>query len=595
MLEFPQPGLEEFYRTYSVGTFDVNREETRVAIALNLNGKFNLWALELPNTFPHLLTYEDQMPQFVRFDPQSRFILTGFDRDGDENAQLYAISPAGGALVPIRTAPGKRHEFGALSRDGNRLYYASDKDNGRFTNLYRYDIESGVEVTIVEGAGTTIDFGDLAPDETSFTYVKVFSNTHAITYAVKNGEHICLTPDADRMQSSTTTCYADSNTILFITDYGSTHSYLARFDLESGSFSTLFQPDKQDVSRVTVNESGQVVCVTDMGVEDALYVGDITTGTFQAIDFPGATALSTKLHHSGRLYGIFTQEDVPANLYRRELDGSWTKLTNIQVLGASETMLGRAETVHYTSFDGMAIEALLWHALPERRNGHTLIFPHGGPQAADRKFFWSLYQFLLTEGYDIFQANYRGSTGYGAEFTKLIEGDWGGAPRLDMLAGIEYLLSSGLADRDKLFVIGGSFGGYMTLLLHGRHADYFRAAVDIFGPSNLFTFVESVPEFWKPIMDVWVGNPERDHDKMTEDSPITYLDGMTKPMLVIQGANDPRVVKAESDQIVESLRAAGRDVEYMVLDDEGHGFSKKENELKVYKAVAEFLRRHQKA
>ncbi|MCY0901075.1 MAG: prolyl oligopeptidase family serine peptidase, partial [Firmicutes bacterium] len=115
------------------------------------------------------------------------------------------------------------------------------------------------------------------------------------------------------------------------------------------------------------------------------------------------------------------------------------------------------------------------------------------------------------------------------------------------------------------------------------------------GPSNLFSFVESVPEFWKPMMDAWVGNPERDREKMTEDSPITWLDGMTKPMLVIQGANDPRVVKAESDQIVAKLQSAGRHVEYLVLDDEGHGFSKKENELRVYKLIAEFLKRHQKA
>lgn len=333
--------------------------------------------------------------------------------------------------------------------------------------------------------------------------------------------------------------------------------------------------------------------MAEQGVTDALYSVDLATGTATSIEFPGAVTFGLKLMNSGRLYGIFTQEDTPANLFRRELDGSWTQLTNIRVIGASTDMLGRAETIRYKSFDNMEIEGLLWRAPADRRNGHTLIFPHGGPQAADRKFFFSLYQYLLTEGYDIFQANYRGSTGYGAEFTKMIERDWGGAPRKDMLAGIEYLLEEGLASPDKLFVVGASFGGYMTLLLHGRHADYFRAAVDIFGPSNLFTFVESVPEFWKPIMDLWVGNPERDHDKMVEDSPITYLDGMTKPMLVIQGANDPRVVKAESDQIVEKLREAGRDVEYLVLEDEGHGFSKKENELKVYKAVAEFLKQHQ--
>ncbi len=592
MIDFPSPSLEEFYRTYNIGTFDVNVEETRIAIAANLSGKFNLWGLDLPYTFPYPLTYQDQSPQFVRFDPQGRFILTGFDKDGDENSQIYAISPSGGSLVPIRTAPGKRHDFGALSKDGNRIYYSSDKDNERFMNAYRYDMESGEETTILVGSDTTTSFASLAPDESSFTFEKAYSNTHVLSYVVVNGEHLCLTPDASKMQISTMSRYVNKDTIVFITNFDADYTYLAKFDLSSRTFSVLFQEEGQDIGQLTVNEHGQIFCTAEYGVEDRLFEGHMNTASFHQIDFPGAVSFGIKLHKSGRLYGIFTKENMPPNLYRRELNGEWNKLTNIRVIGASESILGMAETHHYPSFDGLKMEALLWKSPADRSNGHTLIFPHGGPQAADRKYFWSLYQFLLTEGYDIFQVNYRGSTGYGTAFTKMIERDWGGAPRKDMLAGIEYLLENKLADRDKLFVIGGSFGGYMTLLLHGRHADYFRAAVDIFGPSNLFTFVESVPEFWKPLMDEWVGNPERDRDKMTEDSPITYLDTMTKPMLVIQGANDPRVVKAESDQIVEKLRAAGREVEYMVLEDEGHGFSKKENELKVYKAVADFLRRH---
>jgi len=138
-------------------------------------------------------------------------------------------------------------------------------------------------------------------------------------------------------------------------------------------------------------------------------------------------------------------------------------------------------------------------------------------------------------------------------------------------------------------LLGGSYGGYMALLLHGRHADYFKAVIDIFGPSNLFSFIDSVPEFWKPYMNQWVGDPVKDKERLTVDSPITYLDGMIKPMAVVQGANDPRVVKQESDQIVEALRAKGRDVDYLVFEDEGHGFSKKENEIAAYKKLIEFF------
>lgn len=162
---------------------------------------------------------------------------------------------------------------------------------------------------------------------------------------------------------------------------------------------------------------------------------------------------------------------------------------------------------------------------------------------------------------------------------------------LDNIKGLEWLIKNGYAERDKILLFGGSYGGYMSLLLHGRHAEYFKAVVELFGPSNLFSFIESVPDFWKPFMEQWVGDPVKDKERLIADSPITYLDGMTKPMLVIQGANDPRVVKAESDQVVEALREKGRDVEYIVLPDEGHGFSKKENEVKVYTKILEFFDR----
>ena len=201
----------------------------------------------------------------------------------------------------------------------------------------------------------------------------------------------------------------------------------------------------------------------------------------------------------------------------------------------------------------------------------------------------SMFQFLVSRGYSIFAPNFRGSTGYGLAFTKMVEGNWGEGPRLDNIAGLEYLYENGLAERDKTLLMGGSFGGYMALLLHGRHPEYFKAVVDIFGPSNLFSFIESVPEHWKPIMNQWVGDPVKDFDKLTEFSPITYLDTMTKPMLIIQGANDPRVVKQESDQIVKALQEKGREVKYLVLDDEGHGFSKKENEILVNRTILEFF------
>lgn len=155
--------------------------------------------------------------------------------------------------------------------------------------------------------------------------------------------------------------------------------------------------------------------------------------------------------------------------------------------------------------------------------------------------------------------------------------------------GIEWLLKVGKADPKKLFLMGGSFGGYLSLLLHGRHGDYFKAVVDLYGESDLISFLQSVPSSWKPLMKQRLGDPVENKERLIQDSPITYVDNMTKPMLVIQGKNDTRVVKAQSDLIVNALRERKRNVEYLVLDDEGHGFSKKDNEIFVYKHIVDFL------
>ena len=332
---------------------------------------------------------------------------------------------------------------------------------------------------------------------------------------------------------------------------------------------------------------------TEKGVEDVLYRYDLNEGKLEKLSAPVDVFEKLVVTKKGNLYLLGRSATVPFNLFKSTDGSNWESLTNNRVLGVSKEQMVEPEVVKYQSFDGMEIEALLFKAKPENDNGYTIFWPHGGPQASERKMFRAMFQSALNRGYSIFAPNFRGSTGYGSSFVKLVEQDWGHGPRLDCVAGIEWLFENNITDQNKLFLVGGSYGGYMALLLHGRHPEYFKAVVDIFGPSNLFTFVNSVPPHWKPMMERWVGDPERDKERFIKDSPITYLDSMIKPMLVIQGAKDPRVVKEESDQIVAKLREKGREVEYLVLEDEGHGFSKKENEIKVYNTIFDFLERHQ--
>lgn len=595
MFKFPQPDIQEFFRTYAVTSFAVSKDEQRIALATNLSGRYNVWGLDLPGTYPYPLTYVDQTPHALKFDPQGRYILVGFDRDGDENTQLYVISPSGGALTPIRTFEGRRHYFTTLSKDGNRVYYTSDKENHSLMNGYVYDLETGDERTLYEGQETTTELAAVAPDESSFVAIKAYANTYMVPYLHVGSEARAMTPDASVVHNIHDLAYVDRHHVIFTTNFDSDSAYLASYNVTSGTFEKRYEVAGVDLGGLAVHEkTGTVYVIGSQGVQDRLFAFNLQTGENYQVDVPVAVIEGLHVGESGTVYLLGRSDVDPFNLYQKAVGGDWQPITNNRVMGTSPVELSHADVVRFASFDGLEIEALWFPANPETANGYTVVWPHGGPQASERKMFRPFFQYLCSRGYNVWAPNFRGSSDYGAKFMQMVNGDWGDGPRRDMVESIEWIIREGKADRDKLFLVGGSYGGYMSLLLHGRHAEYFQAVVDIFGPSNLFTFIDSVPDSWKPAIAIWVGDPEKDKDRLTADSPITYLDGMTKPMFVVQGANDPRVVKAESDQIVEALRDRGVEVEYLVFDDEGHGFTKKENEIEAYRRIVGFLDKHRR-
>jgi len=593
MVKFKKPDVEQFFRTLNVQDFTVSPDENQLIISTNLNGYFNLWGMDLPNQFPYPLTFNNQSAQALYYSKTGEFIVVGFDKDGDENTQLYALSPRGGELVPLCVSEGDRHFFTYLSKDGKRLYYTSTKGNPTYLNSYVYNLETKEETLILEGKDAPTYVAEVSPDEKSYVYIKQFGNTYSLAYVRVGSEDYLLTPETKEQYTSYSPVFVSDKEIYFLTNHEADLSYLAKFHLETKTFEKVLAMDHEDFAHISYSKKDQrLYLLGTYGVEDRLYAYDMKEGTVQQISSPATVIEKGLVLDNGHLYVMGRSSTRPHNVYCSTDGGAtWKELTNFRVPGVSEEEMVEPEVIRYPSFDGLEIEALFFRAKEENSNGHVILWPHGGPQSLERKWFRAMFQFLLNRGYSIFAPNFRGSSNYGLKFMKMVEGDWGHGPRLDNITGLDWLIENGYAERDKILLMGGSYGGYMALLLHGRHADYFKAVVDIFGPSNLFSFVESVPDFWKPYMTQWVGDPVKDKEKMTEDSPITYLENMTKPMLVIQGANDPRVVKAESDQIVEALRSKGRDIEYIVLEDEGHGFSKKENEIKVYRKILEFFDR----
>jgi dipeptidyl aminopeptidase/acylaminoacyl peptidase len=249
------------------------------------------------------------------------------------------------------------------------------------------------------------------------------------------------------------------------------------------------------------------------------------------------------------------------------------------------------ELIRYESFDGREIPAWLYRPAGNGAAPFALLI-HGGPEAQEKPIYRSYVQYLVSRGIGVLATNIRGSTGYGKTYQKLIHHDWGGGDLEDWRHAAEWLKAQPYVDGSRLAVFGGSYGGFATLTCVTRLPEYWRAAVDIFGPSNLLTFVRAVPPQWLRFMAAWVGDPDTEEEFLRERSPITHVEDVRAAMLVIQGAKDPRVVQSESDQMVERLRELGREVEYVVFEDEGHGFTRYANEVRAYKLTCEFLESH---
>ncbi len=321
--------------------------------------------------------------------------------------------------------------------------------------------------------------------------------------------------------------------------------------------------------------------------------GVLHDGVLQSIRYEKAT---------GRYALAFSTATSPAQLYVHEPDGGVVEVPQFilpreRPLGIAPSLLSPGEDASYTSYDGLRISARLY--LPAAELGYTgprpvIFYIHGGPQSQERPdFTWfsmPLIQFFTLNGCAVFVPNVRGSQGYGLNYTKRVDHDWGGLDRLDHVAAFEHLKSDPRLDMARVGVMGRSYGGYMTLTLVGRHPTLWKAAVDMFGPYNLLTFLERIPEAWKTYFYLAVGHPERDRDFLIKRSPSTYLHNLACPLLVIQGRNDARVRAVESEDLVNSLRGQGKQVELLIFEDEGHDVTRLENKVRCYNEIVRFFK-----
>jgi dienelactone hydrolase len=579
--------LKTFLAPFSLPVFTVNNDESFLYFCSNQSEGYNLWKLCLADNTQHQLTNHNQKIDAI--DVSGSIYFTS-DLNGNEMMKIYSLGLDGENWESIRSDENVRYFFGGVSEDGEKLYYTSSKENPIYLSIFSYDLATGIEKLLHKGSGAETHLLSVGPNGEDFAYFVRYNHSNMKIYLKKDGIDKELIPNPKRNYRVSKLVFLNAEKILFTTDYMEEFSYLASYDLMTGMFKKIIAIENQDIDNIQLGVAcSDILLETKAGPFGSLYQYNLETQRLQQLSVPTDTIQQWLITPKGTIYLAGSSANKPVTIFRMQNNGDWETLINNEVPHVGESEMVKPEIIQYQSYDGTKIEAMFYQAKEANSNGHTIIYSHGGPQYNEQADYFGFLQYLLASGYHIFAPNFRGTPNYGTTFLKMIEGDWGGGPRLDVLEGIDLLVKQGKVEADKLILFGASYGGYLSLLLFGRHQERFKACIDIFGPTNLLTLIETCPDHWKERMNSWIGHPIKDRIRLIEQSPINYVRNFSKPLFIMQGANDPRVKRSESEQIIEALDSCGADYEYVFFDDEGHGFAKKENELKAYQAIASFL------
>jgi len=597
-----RPPFEQFFayrRLFPIA--QLTPEGDRVLFVSNISGQFNLWSVELDGGWPDQLTnFADNAVRGVAVRDDGT-ILFHADKDGDEFHQLYRIPADGGWPEQLTNREHVQHELssGSWAPDGKSFAFSSNLRTPTDGEVFIWN-EGEAEPRYVFGEGKYAFASGFSPDGTKLLALEFRSNSDTSIWVidVASGDAVEVTPHEGQVKFLPGPWKPDGSGFYVVTDEGREFTGLAFQSLESGAREWIDAPDR-DIEEIAGSKDGRVLAWIENDEGWAhVRVRDLENG----VDLPrpklprGAVSVfgsGMSLSADGsRLALVFETPTRPAEVFVVDTaTGDALPVTESRAAGLSALDLREPELIRYESFDGREIPAWLYRPPGEGPAPFSVLI-HGGPEAQERPLYRPYVQYLLSRGIGVLATNIRGSTGYGKTYQKLIHHDWGGGDLEDWRHAAEWLKAQPFVDGERLAVFGGSYGGFATLSCVTRLPEYWRAAVDIVGPSNLLTFVRAVPPQWLRFMAEWVGDPDTEEEFLRDRSPITYVDQVRAALLVIQGAKDPRVVKSESAQMVERLRELGRDVDYYVFEDEGHGFTRYVNDVHAYRLTCEWLESH---
>lgn len=604
--EKKEPSIAETMQTYTIAQMMDNEaigggsfspDNSKLLISSNRSGIYNMYTIPISGGDMMPVTQSDSSSVFsISYFPKDERMLFRMDNNGDEIYHIY-MRETDGNHKDLTPDEGARSLFYDWATDDASFFYASNKRDNRFMDLYEMDLET-MTPTLIYQNDDGYDINVISPDEKYVALSKSINTNDSdlFLYNLETKELVKI--NKNQSGNSGQDFSPDGSAFYYTTDDGSEFSYLMKYKLDDGSYEKAMARDWDIVGMgFTDNGTYQVTYINE-DAKNTIEVMEVATG--KNIELPkieNMEVTSVAFSDVEKLMRFYAGgSHTPSNLYVYNLDTKEQKqLTDVLNPEIQGQDLVKAEVIRYKSFDGVEIPAIYYkpHQASEENPVPALVWVHGGPGGQSRQNFSAFIQYLVNHGYAVLAVNNRGSSGYGKTFYQMDDLNHGDKDLKDCVEGKNWLAQQPGIDGEKIGIIGGSYGGYMTMAALTYAPEEFDVGVNLFGVTNWMRTLKSIPPWWESFKDALykeLGDPySADSVRLKQISPLFHTDKVTKPLIVLQGSQDPRVLQVESDEIVAGVRKNGVPVEYVLFEDEGHGFVKKENQIEAYSKILEFL------
>jgi len=595
--ETKEYSIEQFYENIRIGGGSFSEDETKLLISSDKSGIFNLYEINIASGVQTPVTSSEKESFFaIDYVPNSQDILYSADKSGNEINHIYLLKPDGTSKELTR-AENEKASFAGWGNDKKHLYYLSNKRNPQFFDLYKmkvgiwepemlYQNNEGYSITGISGSGQYI------------ALEKSITTSENELYLLNRESKEMMKISEPGFSYSPTGFNKEETELYYTTNQGGEFSRLMALDINSKASEVLYETNWDVMySNLSENDTYRVIAINEDGANKLLMRNNSTQEMIDLPEIEDGNIVSADFSDSEDLLRLTVgTSKTPNNIYVYNLKTkNLKKLTSTLNPEIDPDDLVSAEVVRYKSFDGLEIPAIYYKPLNATADNKkpALVWVHGGPGGQSRVGYSALIQYLVNHGYAVLAVNNRGSSGYGASFYKMDDKNHGEKDLQDVIYGKKWLASRDYINENQIGIIGGSYGGYMTMAAMTFEPDEFEVGVNIFGVTNWLRTLKSIPPYWEAFRNALydeLGDPTtKDSIRLKKISPLFHAENVKNPIMVLQGANDPRVLQVESDEIVEAVKANNVPVEYMVFDDEGHGFIKKENEIKGYRQILSFL------